>query len=85
MIPSELNSPDCELEFLEILGKSLECINNLNNKYRKIVYLNVFEGYSISEISELLNENYDKVRMRCYRGKLKLIDLLVVDIFQTPH
>lgn len=50
----------------------LEAINRLNKNYRIVIYLHYYEGYSVSEISALINTSESNVKARLKRGRDKL-------------
>lgn len=52
-----------------------EAVNSLDQKYRIVVHLFYFEGYSTAEIAQLLSisEKTVSTRLRRARGKLKVI------------
>ena len=47
-------------------------INNLSSKYRIVIYLYYYEGYSIKEISKILKENENTIGIRLSRARQKL-------------
>ena len=47
-------------------------LNSLNKKLRDVVYLYYYEGYSISEISEILNIKTGTVKSRLFNARKKL-------------
>lgn len=50
-------------------GKLSEHVMKLPIKYKSVMYLYYYEGYSILEISKILNIKDEKVRMRLRRGR----------------
>lgn len=54
----------------------LELVMKLPEKYRIVLYLHFFIGYSLSEISQLINVNESTVRSRLFYGKNKLKKIL---------
>ena len=50
----------------------LELVLSLPEKYRIVLYLYFFIGYSLAEISELIKVNQSTVRSRLFYGKKKL-------------
>lgn len=56
----------------------LQAVLDLPEKYRRIIYLYYYEGYSASEIAELLNMNVNTVYTCLTRGKNKLKEQLGV-------
>lgn len=57
---------------LNIEDNLLEFISLLSKKYRISLYLYFYEGYSINEISKLMNVPESTVKTRLKRGKEKL-------------
>lgn len=53
-----------------------ELLLELNPKYRIVIYLMYYEGYSVKEISEMLSITQSAVKMRLKRGR----ELLKLDI-----
>ena len=51
-------------------------IRNLPPIYRDAIYLNIVEGYSVKEISDILEIGNEAVKKRLQRGRKKLIDRL---------
>jgi len=54
----------------------LEALNRLNKNYRVAIYLHYYEGYSVAEISEMLDISESNVKARLKRGRDKLRDIL---------
>ena len=54
----------------------LEALNRLNKNYRVAIYLHYYEGYSVAEISEMLNISESNVKARLKRGRDKLRSIL---------
>ena len=50
----------------------LEAVLQLPQKYRNVVYLHYFEGYSAVEISKMLNRNVNTIYTLLFRAKEKL-------------
>lgn len=49
-----------------------EAVNELKEKYRIVIHLMYYEGYKISEIAELLEENENTIKTRLARAKKTL-------------
>ena len=54
----------------------LEALNRLNRNYRAVIYLHYYEGYSVSEIAEMLGISESNVKARLKRGRDKLKEIL---------
>ena len=54
----------------------LEAVISLPAKYRRVVYLHYYEGYTVPEISEILGINVNTVYTHLARGKDLLRDAL---------
>lgn len=54
----------------------LEAVLALPLKYREVIYLHYYEGYSAVEIGELLNKNINTIYTRLSRAKKLLKDAL---------
>lgn len=54
----------------------MEKVLSLPEKYRSVMYLHFFIGYSLKEISQLTKTNESTVRSRLFYGKKKLAKLL---------
>ena len=51
-------------------------VMNLSEKYRIVIYLYYYEGYSINEISHLIGKNVNTVKTNLSRAKSQLKDRL---------
>lgn len=49
-----------------------EAVNELKEKYRIVIHLMYYEGYKISEIAQLLEENENTIKTRLARAKKML-------------
>lgn len=58
--------------FEEDYSDVLEAVLQLPQKYRNVVYLHYFEGYSAVEISKMLNRNVNTIYTLLSRAKEKL-------------
>lgn len=58
----------------------IECLKELNSKYRIPLYLYYYEGYSIKDISVILKTNESTIKTRIKRGKEKLKELMDGDL-----
>ena len=54
----------------------LEALNRLNRNYRAVIYLHYYEGYSVAEISSMLDISESNVKARLKRGRDKLKTIL---------
>lgn len=54
----------------------LEAVQSLPRKYREVIYLYYFEGYSIRETAGLLNRSESAVTAQLDRGRKKLRSIL---------
>lgn len=54
----------------------LAAVRNLPVTYRDVLYLNVVEGYSTKEISQMLEISVEAVKKRLQRGRRLLIETL---------
>ena len=57
----------------------VEEVRRLPVKYRAVIYLHYYEGYSYKEIAEILNLRLSAVKMRAKRGREMLKLNLTVD------
>ncbi len=53
-------------------------MGNISKKYRIPLYLYYYEGYSIAEISSIMNINESTIKSRLVRGREKLKNELEV-------
>ncbi|WP_249301959.1 RNA polymerase sigma factor [Qiania dongpingensis] len=53
-----------------------EAVKELPLKYREVIHLYHYEGYSTAKIAEILNRKESTVRSDLRRGRLKLKDIL---------
>ena len=70
------NTTDKDFENFDF-DRIVAAVKELPPTYRDTLYLNVVEGYSIKEISEMLELGNEAVKKRIQRGKKMLIDKLV--------
>ncbi len=66
-LKTEMPLNECEL---------YSAVRSLPKKYRQVIYLYYYEGFSADEISEILNRNASTVRSQMRRGREKLKSLL---------
>lgn len=66
-----------ECEDTDIDNRVLNILMNLPVKYRDIFLLKFSSGYSIQEISKILNIPEGTIRQRIVRGKKKIEDMLI--------
>lgn len=57
-------------------GSLLAAVNMLPEKYRMVIYLHYYEGYSAREIAAMLGENAATVGTRLFRGRKQLRSML---------
>ena len=57
-------------------SETFQIVMSLPRKYRMVIHLHYFEGYSTSEISQLLDITVSTVCSQLSRGRKKLKDLL---------
>lgn len=57
-------------------GPVMEAVMELPEKYRSVVYLHYFEGYKISEIAEMTNQNENTVSSLLMRARKRLKNML---------
>ena len=62
-----------------------EAIMGLHEKYRIVVYLHFYEGYTFPEIAGFLNISSSAVSMRIHRAKKHLKDILKEDFDEIQH
>lgn len=58
----------------------IEEVFKLPIKYKTVIYLYYYEGYSTKEISEILNENLSTVKSNLHRGR-KLLKISLVEVY----
>lgn len=68
--------PNEEIEKRERIFEIIDAIHLLNTKYREILILKVFQGYSYNKIAKTLNISKGTVMSRLYRGKKILFNKL---------
>lgn len=64
----------------ETPSEVLEIVLSMPEKYRVVIYLYYYEGYSCSEIAVMLNEKETTIRSRLYRGREYLKSILGDDL-----
>ncbi len=52
-------------------------------KYRTVIHLHYYMGYSVEEIARILNSNPNTVKTRLFRGREKLKNILKADDFDV--
>lgn len=57
----------------------LHSINELDEKYRTIIYLHYYEGYKVKEIAKILGINVATIKTRLSRGREYLKNILEED------
>ncbi|MBR6950738.1 MAG: RNA polymerase sigma factor [Oscillospiraceae bacterium] len=62
--------------FAEEVSPVLTAVFSLPLKYRQVIHLYYYEGYSQREIAQLLGENENTVASRLHRGREKLKKIL---------
>lgn len=55
---------------------------NMPSKYRNVLYLYYYEGYSTNEIASILKENHNTIKSRLIRGR-KLLKKKLGDDFMN--
>lgn len=68
-IPSDVESPDVEVESLELQETIQKEILKLPEKYRSVIVLKYIEELSLNEISEILDLPLGTVKTRIHRGR----------------
>lgn len=65
----------------EIVGDDsiLQSINELDEKYRTVIYLHYYEGYKVKEIAKILGINMATIKTRLSRGREYLKNILEED------
>lgn len=61
-----------EYGYVQSGGSVLEEVMNLPIKYRNVIYLHYYEGYSVEEISDILNKNKNTIKTWLKRGRSEL-------------
>lgn len=69
-------NPSFEISSVEKLSL-FQALEKLDPLDQNILYLKYSEGLSVKEISELLNLTEENIKVRIFRGKKKLLDLLL--------
>ncbi len=54
----------------------LHQVNQLEEKYRTVIYLYYYEGYKVAEIAKILKISVANVKIRLSRGREQLKDIL---------
>jgi len=69
-----------DIEFIQKEDRDLfDAVMNLATKYRIVIYMHFYEGYTFSEISDFLGISPSAVSMRIHRAKKVLEDKLWED------
>lgn len=79
-LTSSLEKAEYKLETKIDNSDLIECLKELNYKYRIPLYLYYYEGYSIKDISVILKTNESTIKTRIKRGKEKLKELMEGDL-----
>ena len=64
------------IDFPEKSIDLLEAVLSLPTKYREVIYLHYYEGYSALEISRILKKNVNTIYTNLARARLRLRDTL---------
>ncbi|GFP75229.1 RNA polymerase sigma factor [Clostridium fungisolvens] len=75
-----INDIDSVTEGIE-LSEVFEAVFSLEHKYKIVIYMYYYEGYSISEISNILKVNEATIRTQLKRAREKLKNKLERDEF----
>ncbi len=79
-IDAELKSDDCDLAQRVIEQERYRAlyraINSLSDSYREVVLLYYFEGLSVNEIAQITGQTADNVKVRLFRSRAKLKDIM---------
>lgn len=70
------NEEESEEEILYKVREIKMAMQQLNEDYRVILSLSLFEGYDHEEISDILNISYNNVRTRFSRARQRLLQLI---------
>lgn len=54
----------------------LHQVNQLEDKYRTVIYLYYYEGYKVAEVAKILKISVANVKIRLSRGREQLKDIL---------
>ncbi|MCH5198822.1 MAG: sigma-70 family RNA polymerase sigma factor [Oscillospiraceae bacterium] len=70
------DSEDLEEAFLqkELSKKALACLHKLEDPYKKVFMLSVFDNFSLKDISTLFGKSESWARVTFYRAKQKLLE-----------
>lgn len=60
-------------------GDIVTCMQQLPEKYRAVIHLHYYEGYTFQEIAKMLHISKSAVSMRIHRGRDALKKMLVED------
>ena len=60
----------------------LPIVMNMPSKYRNVLYLYYYEGYSTNEIAYILKENHNTIKSRLIRGRKLLKKKLGDDFYE---
>ena len=60
---------DFEISYQDKNDETLEIVLNLPTKYKQVIYMYYYEGYSTVEIAELLNTNESTIRTHLLKGR----------------
>lgn len=60
----------------------LPIVMNMPSKYRNVLYLYYYEGYSTNEIASILKENHNTIKSRLIRGRKLLKKKLGDDFYE---
>ncbi len=59
------------------IKKVMDCIDNLDPKYSSAVFHRYILGFSIIEIAQMLEITVENARVRCHRGRKKLLSTIM--------
>ncbi len=78
-------APDSPLEEQELAAVALSMFLKLSPRQRSAVIFKDVMGYSLAEISELLNATIPEVKATLHRGRTKLREIAANPDVSTPH
>ncbi len=75
--------PDFRDEIAQMIDSQAlsAALNTLDEKHRDIVLLHDGEGYSTSEVSEIIGESIGTVKSRLHRARIKLKNIIIDGTF----
>lgn len=83
MLEDQHVEPERETEQTLMTQRINESLNQLNEDQRQVVILHDMEGYTLTELAEIMNTPVGTLKSRLHRARLRLRESLAVELSET--